>query len=46
MALGRCLGAVEEIFLLNILRQAGEEGLDQLIRYLQCLEEDLIREAL
>ena len=46
MPLGRYLGAVEEIFLLNILREASEEGLDQLIRYLQCLEEDLIREAL
>lgn len=46
MALGRYLGAVEEIFLLDILREASEEGLDQLIRYLQCREEDLIREAL
>ena len=46
MPLGRYLSAVEEIFLLDILRESGEEGLDQLIRYLQCLEEDLIREAL
>ena len=42
MALGLYLGAVDEIFLLDILREAGEEGLDQLIRYLQCLEQDLI----